>query len=219
MSTVVIEDTVCIPDWVEDLESFRRWADMDEFPEDGRICYLDGVVWVDMSKEQIFSHNKVKTEYAFVLAGLAKANRGHYFSDGVYVSHEGANLSVKPDGCFVSRKSLRLGRVRLVEGAEEGSVELEATPDMALEVLSRGSFHKDTVRLRELYYRAGIPEYWLVDARGPEVSFEILRRTAKGYVPAPRQAGWQKSAVFGKSFKLTVRSDEDDLPEYTLAVR
>ena len=219
MSTVVIEDTVCIPGWVEDLQSFRRWVDSDEFPEDGRICYLAGEVWVDMSKEQIFSHNQVKAEYAIVLGGLSKKNRrGRYLPDGVYVSNVAADFSSKPDGCFVTRRSLRLGRVRLVEG-REGYVELEGTPDMALEVLSRSSVQKDTVRLRELYWIAGIQEYWLVDARRPQVSFEILRRTAKGYVPVPKQAGWQKSAVLGKSFKFTVRCDEDGLPEYTLAVR
>jgi hypothetical protein len=56
MSTTVVAegDFVQIPDWVEDLESFRRWAHSDEFPETGRICYLDGEVWVDMSKEQFF---------------------------------------------------------------------------------------------------------------------------------------------------------------------
>jgi Uma2 family endonuclease len=90
---------------------------------------------------------------------------------------------------------------------------------MALEVMSESSVRKDTDRLRELYWRAGITEYWLVDARDLQISFVILRRTAKGYVQVPKQAGWQKSTVFGKSFKLTVRDDEDGFPEYTLAVR
>jgi Uma2 family endonuclease len=220
MSTVVIEDRILIPCWVEDLESFRRWVDTDEFPEDGRICYLDGEVWVDMSKEQAFTHNQVKTEYAAVLSGLAEqSSRGHYFAAGLYVSNVAANLSVKPDGSFVSRRSLRLVRIRLVEDGQGGFNELEGTPDMTLEVLSDSSVQKDTVRLRELYWRAGISEYWLVDARTSPVSFEILRRTAKGYVRVAKQAGWQKSVVFGKSFKLSVRSDEDGLPEYTLAVR
>ena len=173
-----------------------------------------------MSKEQIFTHNQVKAKFGIVLAQLAKANRyGLYFPDGVYLSNEIANLSCRPDGCYVSRRSLRLDRVRLEEGAEEGYVELMGTPDMALEVMSPSSVRKDTVRLRELYWRAGINEYWLVDARGLPIRFAILRRTAKGYVQVPRQAGWQKSTVFGKAFKLTARDDEDGFPEYTLAIR
>lgn len=31
-----------------------------EFPETGRICFLDGEVWVDMSMEQLYTHNQVK---------------------------------------------------------------------------------------------------------------------------------------------------------------
>src|SRR5256885_8764701 len=48
---------------------------------------------------------------------------------------------------------------------EEGYLELEGTPDMVLEVVSESSVQKDTKRLRQLYWQAGIREYWLVDAR------------------------------------------------------
>jgi hypothetical protein len=70
-----------------------------------------------------------------------------------------------------------------------------------------------------LYHEAGIPEYWLVDARGDRLVFEILRHTARGYVAVRKQQGWQKSGVFGKSFRLTQRTDENGLAEYTLKVR
>jgi len=46
-------DRVTIPDGVDDLSSFRRWAHSDDFPETGRICFLQREVWVDLSKEQI----------------------------------------------------------------------------------------------------------------------------------------------------------------------
>jgi hypothetical protein len=70
-----------------------------------------------------------------------------------------------------------------------------------------------------LYWQAGVSEYWLVDARGEQLVFEILRHTPKGYVPVRKQAGWQKSTVFAKSFKLTVQPGRDGHPEYTLLVR
>ena len=57
-----------------------------------------------MSKEQIYSHNQVKTEFARVLAGIAKQKRlGRYFSDGLFLTNLEADLSAKPDGTFVSR--------------------------------------------------------------------------------------------------------------------
>ncbi len=65
-------EVVRIPWWILDLDSFRRWARSDEFPEAGRICYLRGEVRVDMSKEKNFTHNQVKSEFSLVIGGLAK---------------------------------------------------------------------------------------------------------------------------------------------------
>jgi Uma2 family endonuclease len=220
-TTFVVErDSVTIPAWVDDLESFRRWVRSDDFPETGRICFLDGEVWVDMSKEQLFTHNQVKGEYTFVLYGLAKKARlGRYFTDGARLYNEPANFSSVPDGLFAFTETFRAGRLRLGEGVDEGYVELEGTPDMVLEIVSTSSVGKDTDRLRQLYWRAGIPEYWIVDARGEPLSFEILRHTVKGYVATRASGGWLKSNVFGKSFRLMRRNDEGGNPEYELAVR
>src|SRR5262249_62324771 len=126
----------------------------------GRICYLDGEVWVDMSKEQVFSHNQLKNEYAFALTGVIKAGRlGRFFPDGLLISNEEAALTAQPDGAFASTETLRTGRLRLVAGAEEGYVEMEGTPDMVLEIISDSSVKKDTIRLRELYWRARRSEH------------------------------------------------------------
>jgi Uma2 family endonuclease len=221
MCAVVIQERdVCIPEWVVDLESFSRWVGSEEFPEEGRICYLRGEVWVDMSWQQIFTHVAVKTEYTVVVGGLVKAQRlGNYFGDGARLRNPQADISVVPDGTFVSTKSLRTGRVRLIAGAVEGFIELEGSPDMALEVVSDSSVRKDTVRLRQLYWEAGVREYWLVDARGDSVMFDIQRHTPKGYAATRKQAGWVKSAVFGKTFRLTRQVDELGHPSFTLAVR
>lgn len=221
MNTIVLDqERVHIPSWVRDLTSFRRWAHSDEFPETGRICYLNGEVWVDMSKEQFFSHNQVKQEFNLVLGGLVKTSRlGRYVPDGMLVSNEEAVLSCQPDGAFLSRQAQEEERVRLVEGKGGGFVELEGTPDMVLEVVSASSVEKDTGTLRELYWEAGVPEDWLVDARGEEPAFEILRHTPRGYVSTRKQGSWLRSAVFGKSFRLVRQNDELGNPEFTLEVR
>src|SRR5207253_1770358 len=133
----------------------------------------------------------VKQEFNLVLGGLAKTGRlGLYMPDGMLLSNEEANLSCQPDGTFVSHQTLEEERIRLVEGKDEGYVELEGTPDMVLEVVSNSSVEKDTETLRDLYWQAGIPEYWLVDARGEAVTFEILRHTPRGYVSTRKQSGW-----------------------------
>src|SRR5262249_35254533 len=178
-------------------------------------------VWADMSKQQIFSHLGVKGEYNRVLANLARAEKGgRYFPDGLFLSNLRADIAVIPDGIFISAESLQQGRVRLIEGKHEGYVELEGSPDMVLEVVSRASLHKDTVVLKKAYWEANIREYWLVDARQESLEFHIYRHTAKGYSNIRKQAGgWVKSSVFGHSFRLTKEADAAGNPEFTLEVR
>jgi Uma2 family endonuclease len=156
MNRFMIEgDEVAVPSWVNDLESFRRWSDHDDFPEKGRISYLCGEVWVDMSKEQLFTHNEVKSEINAVLKTLVRSTRsGRTFGNGAFVSNEEADISNQPDGMYVSFESIMEGRVRIIEGKDEGYVELEGSPDMVLEVVSRSSVKKDTEILRKAYAAA-----------------------------------------------------------------
>lgn len=81
MNTIVLDDQrVHIPTWVDGLDSCRRWLQSNDFPEDGRICYLDGDVWIDISREQIFSHNQVKDEFNVVVGAAVKQQRvGRYY--------------------------------------------------------------------------------------------------------------------------------------------
>ena len=221
MNTFVVEsEIVRIPARVTDLDSFRRWAQSDDFPETGRICYLNGEVWVDMSKEQFFSHNQVKGEFNVVLGGLTKQERlGRYVPDGMLLSSDQADLSCQPDGAFFSFECLRTGRVKLIEGVREGFVELQGSPDMVLEVVSTSSVEKDTVLQPDLYWKAGIQEYWLVDARGDAVKFEILRHSPDGYVSVEAVSSWVASQVFERSFRLTRQTDTLGHPEITLEYR
>src|SRR5262245_22024608 len=127
MINVVNEaEMIRVPSWVVDLESFRRWMDAKDVPEKARISYINDEVWIDMSKEQVFSHVLVKTKISFTVTGLVEAGQlGLYLGDGVRVSNTQANFSVKPDGVFVAQSALAAGRVRVVEGMEEGYLELE----------------------------------------------------------------------------------------------
>lgn len=181
------EQAVLVPDWVSELESFRRWCDDDEFPEHGRIAFLKGEVWIDLSKEQMFTHDEPKCEINTVLRTRVKARRmGRYFTDGAFLSSEEGNVSNKPDGLFVSAEALREERVRVVEGRHEGHVEWEGGADMVLEAVSRSSVKQDTEMVREAYALAGVRENWLVDCRNVPLRFDILRLVRGRYVAARR---------------------------------
>jgi Uma2 family endonuclease len=213
-------EEVRVPEWVQDLDAFRRWVEADDYPETGDIWYYRGEVWVDMSREQLFTHGAVKNDMVFTLTGLAKALKtGRVWTDGVLLTNDDADLGCMPDLLFVSHEAFQSERVRLIEGMDEGYVEIEGSPDMTLEIVSRSSVRKDRVLLRQAYWEAGVREYWIVDARQEPLTFDILRYTAKGYVTARKQDGWVKSAVFGKSFRLTQGTDALEHPEYTPKMR
>jgi hypothetical protein len=220
MVPILLEESIRIPPGLEDLEAFRRWARSDDFPEHGRFAYLRGEIWVDLSMEQAFTHNQVKAKYSGTLIPLVETEElGYYFCDGMLLSIPEVDLATMPDGFFVAFAALREGRVRLLEGTDGGYVELVGAPDMVLEVVSKKSVRKDTKVLRALYWEAGIPEYWLVDARGNEPRFDLLRRGARGYTAARPTDGWLHSRVFGRSFRLTQDTDPLGNPRYTLAIR
>jgi Uma2 family endonuclease len=119
---------------------------------------------------------------------------------------------------FFSFEALKCGKIRLVAGAEEGYVELEGSPDMVLEVISEGSVKKDKETLRDLYWRSGVLEFWLVDARGKEPLFDILVHTPDGYAATEPEDGWLFSKVFGRRFQLTVEKTALGLPSFSLAM-
>ena len=221
MSTVIVDEVKLeIPVWVNSLKTFRRWTDSEDFPEKGNIWWLQGEVWADMSKEQIFSHNLVKTRIAAVLDQLVnEQDVGLLLSDGILLVHPEADLSGNPDATYISHDARESGRVTLTEGREHGYTEVVGSPEMVLEVVSDSSVEKDTEVLRKAYFLAGIEEYWLVDARGETISFDILRRGAKGFVSVRKQEGWLKSQVFGKMFRLLKSLNRLGDPQFRLESR
>jgi Uma2 family endonuclease len=219
--TVVNESRhVTVPSWVITLDDFHRWLDMDDIPERARVWFIKGNVWVDISMEQLFTHVQVKTKFIIKVGGLVETEHsGLFLADGAYLTSFEADFSGVPDALFTANESLASGGVTLVEGAVEGFLKIVGSPDMVLEVISQSSVKKDTEILKEAYWQAGITEYWLVDARKDPLRFDILSHTSKGYVPARKQAGWVKSAVFQKAFRLAKKTNALGHPDFVLDMR
>ena len=204
------------------LAGFRAWARSDDVPEKARLTFIDQEIIIDMSGEEIQAHGIVKTAVSYPLLQLnADLDLGLFLLDGVLVTNVAANVSNIPDAVLATWASLEVGRVRLVADEKEPDRyrELEGTPDWLLEIVSDSSVHKDTKRLLEAYHRAGIPEYWLIDARGEEIDFQILLHQPTGYVTATRRGGWQRSQVFGRRFRLVRERGRLGLWQYTLQMK
>jgi Uma2 family endonuclease len=205
---------------VTSLEAFRRWTDEPDFPEKGKIWWLRGKVWADMSSEQIFSHLEVKGAVFYALRAIVDdVDSGLMFTDGLLLTNKLADLSGNPDATFISHEALADGRVKLIKGKRGGYTEVQGSPDMVLEVVSDRSEVKDYRLLREDYFAAGVREYWLIDARQDPPSFEILRRGPKGFIATRKNAGWTSSAIFGKSFQLVMRKDRSGHPRASLKAK
>jgi Uma2 family endonuclease len=215
------QHSFALPGWVNDHASFRRWAKSDLFPDKGRFGFFNGDVWVDTEMEMLLAHNQVKHEISLVLGMLVRdGDLGYFCPDRMLLSNVETGLSTEPDGMFVSYDALNRGRAVLVPGVGEDFSEVEGAPDWVLEVVSRASVEKDTETLPDLYRRSGIREYWLVDARSDREapSLQVLRLTKRGYVRAPVAGGFQRSAVFGRSFRLVTGRDRLGHPRYRLEV-
>jgi Uma2 family endonuclease len=200
------EHDVVIPASALTLAGFRAWAASDDFPERGRVCFLGDEVFIDMSPEEIETHLKLKGEIAKgMLLLVEKEDLGEFYCDGVLITHPTAGLSCEPDASFVTWEDLASGRVRSVprEGVEGQYIEIEGTPRWVLEIVSNSSVGKDTRKLRDLYYQAGVAEYWIIDARGADILFQILVRGESEYVEVAPRRGWVRSQVFDRRFRLT----------------
>lgn len=210
-----------VPSSAQSLEGFREWALSEEFPDRGRFTFAAGELIIDMSPEYLETHNFLKTEITSVIYGLArKRGLGRVFGDRCLFSNEAAGISTEPDATFCTFSSLRSGRCQIVRGRRPGvSDELVGSPEWVLEILSHSSVRKDKELLYEGYFRAGVSEYWLIDALGDEIVFQIFVPGGEGYVGVEPQEGWLASPTFGSSFQLTRQKHKDGLWEYTLKVK
>jgi Uma2 family endonuclease len=172
-----------------------------------------------MSPDEVETHNKVHGAVGKGVSTVAEeADLGEYFWDGVLVSNTRAALSTVPDGTFVKWATWKSGRARLIPRRRWPGqyIEIRGTPDWVLEVVSVSSLEKDTVELPVLYHRAGIPEFWLVDARGGEIDFQILVRQPRKYEVNAVRDGWAFSPVFERWFRLVRRPNRAGRWNYRL---
>jgi Uma2 family endonuclease len=205
-----------------DLSQFRTWALSPQFPERGQISFLNGRLFIDMSPEERENHNKVKEGIDRGIGNLnEETDAGEFFADGVLVTNEKANLSTEPDGTFITWETLKAEQVKYLprKGKLGEYVEIQGSPDWLLEVVSQFSVKKDAEILPALYHKAKVREFWLVDARGPDISFKLMVHQARKYQLVAPSRGWYFSPVFQRHFRLTRRLNPMGRWRYKLEIK
>lgn len=222
---IIDEENLRIPEDAFTFEGFQRWIDSGEFPDTGRIDYLEGDIDVDMSPEDLYTHGAVKTAISLKLGHLVvESDLGDMFIDRTRIRSRFADLSVEPDVVVFFGRSLEAGKIRLMPAAARKGPDrfsaLEGAVDLVVEIVSDGSVKKDTERLPDLYARAGIPELWIVDARGNDLRFQIHTLQDSSYVTVePDSEGWIRSPQIGVDFRLVRRRSSPYPWRYTLQHR
>ena len=200
VKTLVLEENVVIPMDIQTLDDFRRWTRSDEFPELGRIDFLQSRIEVDMQAEEVHGHGGVKVAIVGAIFMINEdEDLGELSSDHTRIASPDAGLSCEPDVVFIAHETISSGAVKYIPkaGHSDRFVEIEGGPDLVVEIVSDSSVNKDTRRLPPAYFQAGVKEYWLVDARGEGVQFQIHTRGATGFDAIEMNAdGFQHSKVF-----------------------
>jgi Uma2 family endonuclease len=207
---LIIEERITVPDAAFDHAGYRAWVTSDSYPDGIRTTFIQGEVLVEMSPESLERHNKVKAAISAALIGfVAQHQLGEVYVDGALVTNERAGLSCEPDCTFIAWATFDAGRVRFQPRVTHGSadqadhIEIVGSPDLVVEIVSDSSVKKDTRLLRDAYARAGVREYWLVDARGADVRFEILTEGGGSLTGSTDPGAPQESRVLGGRWQLS----------------
>lgn len=207
------------------LAAFREWALSSECPDNGRVDYISGTIEVnDVAGEELFAHGLLKGKlYSVILARVEQLQLGYAFTDSTRVSSLEAKLSAEPDVVVVSYNAIESGRVRLVPkstGEAGRYVEIEGAPDLIVEVVSDGTVRKDSIRLPQAYFAAGVKEFWLADGRKQDLTFAIHTRGESGFIPVKADRdGFQASSVLGQACRLDRTLDRLGAWRYELSTR
>lgn len=149
------------------------FAELQEWPDDGRRYELyDGeVVVVPMPFPR---HQRVAFHIGEILHDYERRTGGLSFSVPIDIVFSEHNV-VQPDVVF-----FRQERRHLIDMMAA----TRATPDLAVEVLSRSTEAIDRGRKMQLLATFGVPEYWIVDPVKNTLEIYLLRGLAYERVAA-----------------------------------
>jgi Uma2 family endonuclease len=157
------------------------YADYVLFPDDGlRHEIIEGDHYV--TPAPVTRHQRISRELLYLLHRHLKAHpSGEVFAAPFDVILSDTNVFV-PDLVYISNARAHL----LTEKNLQGS------PDIAIEILSPGTKHRDRGLKLKVYERLQVEEYWLVD---PDLDVVNVYRRGRG--------GFDRPKTYGRSETMT----------------
>jgi Uma2 family endonuclease len=138
------------------------WAEFLALPDDDRRELIDGcLVEVEMPTDL---HEHIVAWIVGHLFNWVRANGGRVFASGYKVKIR-EDRGVMPDVQLYRRENTARGEQAMAEGR----------PDLAVEVVSKGSPRYDRVTKLQWYAGIGVPEYWIVDPEARIFQRLVLR--------------------------------------------
>jgi Uma2 family endonuclease len=141
--------------------TYEDWL---HFPEDGwKYEIIDGVLY--MTPPPAVGHQRSSISlssrmYAYVM----DHELGEVLTAPCGVHLPNQPVPVEPDILFIHKQRLHIVGEKVVEGV----------PDLIVEILSPSSIGYDRETKFEVYQKAGVPEYWLVDYQKRVIEVFIL---------------------------------------------
>lgn len=120
-----------------------------------------------MSPTPVPNHQRIVFQFATILREFVTPKKlGEVFLSPLDVILSQHRV-VQPDVFFICKARLKLVTDRV-----------RCAPDLAVEVVSRGSWKRDRVEKKDLYEQHGVREYWIVDAEAQTIEVFALERVA-----------------------------------------
>ncbi|MEK7727713.1 MAG: Uma2 family endonuclease [candidate division KSB1 bacterium] len=144
------------------------YEDYCRLPEDGWIYeVLEGEL--HMSPAPLTRHQKIILNLS---ATFWTYNNQHQFGEVLIAPTDvilpGLTSPVQPDIVVVLQHHLAIVKDERIEGA----------PDLVVEILSPWNWNVDRQKKFKIYAKAGVPEYWIVDAEKRTIELYVLRGDA-----------------------------------------
>ena len=157
--------------WTPPLQGRWTYQDYKRLPDNGmRYEVIEGELY--MTPAPSTKHQRILLALVIRLSDYLKRHPlGELFFAPVDVRMGNLANPVQPDLLFIARDRLNIVKEDYIDGA----------PDLIAEALSPGSQSYDRRTKFNLYARAGVKEYWLIDPQSCVVEIYVLRGQA--YAP------------------------------------